>query len=90
MSDPNTASAGKLVNGAFTLASPLRASATSPLGVAAAGGVVGAATPLLAYSGPASNDAVALAFQQDIGANEPLRTGSYAKTLTFTLSTATP
>ena len=37
-----------------------------------------------------SNDAVTIAFKQHIGATEPLRTGSYAKTLTFTLSTTTP
>ena len=29
-------------------------------------------------------------FLQSIGANEPLRTGNYSKTLTFTLSTTTP
>jgi hypothetical protein len=29
-------------------------------------------------------------FKQSIAANKPLRTGSYAKTLTFTLSTTEP
>ena len=37
-----------------------------------------------------SNDAVTVAFQQAIGASDALRTGSYSKTLTFTLSTTTP
>ena len=37
-----------------------------------------------------SNDAVTMAFKQAIGANDALRTGSYSKTLTFTLSTTTP
>ena len=37
-----------------------------------------------------SNDAVALEFKQSIGASDALRTGNYAKTLTFTLSTTTP
>ena len=37
-----------------------------------------------------SNDAVTVSFQQSIGANDALRTGSYSKTLTFTLSTTTP
>ena len=32
----------------------------------------------------------ALNFKQSIGANDALRTGTYAKTLTFTLSTTTP
>ena len=39
---------------------------------------------------PVSNDAVAIGFKQSIGANEPLRTGTYSKTLTFTLSTTNP
>ncbi len=42
------------------------------------------------WTDPASNDAVALAFKQAIGATDPLRTGTYAKTLTFTLSTTNP
>ena len=33
---------------------------------------------------------VNLEFTQAIGADEPLRTGTYAKTLTFTLSTTNP
>jgi endo-1,4-beta-xylanase len=42
------------------------------------------------WSGPASNDAFAIAFKQSIGRTEPLRTGSYSATVTFTLSTTTP
>ena len=45
---------------------------------------------MLTYAGPTSNDAVTIDFQQSIGANEPLRTGTYSKTLTFTLSTTQP
>ena len=41
-------------------------------------------------SGPVSNDPVTIGFKQSIGANEPLRTGTYSKTLTFTLSTTNP
>jgi hypothetical protein len=33
---------------------------------------------------------VALSFVQSIGSTDALRTGSYSKTLTFTLSTTTP
>jgi beta-glucosidase len=43
-----------------------------------------------AWNGPVSNDAVSIQFSQHIGANHALRTGSYTKTLTFTLSTTTP
>ena len=67
--------------------------ATSPLGAGGALATVGgssAPTSLLTYSGPVSNDAVAITFSQAVGANEALRTGTYSKTLTFTLSTTTP
>jgi hypothetical protein len=43
-----------------------------------------------AWSAPVSNDPVAIAFHQHIGANDPLRTGTYSTTLTFTLSTTAP
>ena len=45
---------------------------------------------LLQYSGPVSNDAVSLQFAQQINQNDALRTGTYGKTLTFTLSTTNP
>ena len=47
-------------------------------------------TTLLTYTAPVSNDDVTLAFRQSIGANDALRTGTYSKTLTFTLSTTEP
>ncbi len=43
-----------------------------------------------AWTAPVSNDKVTLTFKQAIGANDALRTGTYSKTLTFTLSTTTP
>ena len=43
-----------------------------------------------AWTGPVSDDTVAVDFSQHIGAGDALRTGSYSKTLTFTLSTQTP
>ena len=36
------------------------------------------------------NDAVTIGFKQSIGATDALRTGTYSKTLTFTLSTTNP
>ena len=42
------------------------------------------------YTGPASNDSVAVTFTQPIAATDALRTGAYSKTLTFTLSTTNP
>ena len=93
VADPSPTNTGKLVNGTFALTSPLMATATSAVATAAAGGPVGgssAPTTLLTYAGPSSNDAVTINFKQSIGVNEALRTGTYAKTLTFTLSTTNP
>ncbi|MDA0174497.1 glycosyl hydrolase [Solirubrobacter taibaiensis] len=42
------------------------------------------------WTGPVSNDSVGVAFKQLIKANDPLRTGTYSKTVTFTLSTTNP
>jgi hypothetical protein len=42
------------------------------------------------WTAPVSNDPVAIAFSQHIGASDPLRTGTYSATLTFTLSTTNP
>jgi hypothetical protein len=93
VADPSPTATGHLVNGSFSLPSALQAKATSPAGTGNALADVGgsaAPTPLLTYSGPASNDKVTVAFAQHVAATDGLRTGSYAKTLTFTLSTTTP
>jgi enterochelin esterase-like enzyme len=93
VADPSASATGHLVNGSFSLPSTLQAMAARAAGDAGTlADVGGSASPtaLLAYSGPASNDAVTLTFRQHIGANDPLRTGPYAKTLTLTLSTTTP
>ena len=42
------------------------------------------------WTAPVSNDPVAVTFKQTVNANDALRTGSYSKTLTFTLSTTNP
>jgi beta-glucosidase len=42
------------------------------------------------WTAPVSNDPVTIGFSQHIGANDPLRTGTYSRTLTFTLSTTQP
>jgi hypothetical protein len=71
----------------------LQARASSLSGTGGAFATVGgsaAPTSLLAYGGPASNDSVKLEFNQRVAASDALRTGSYSKTLTFTLSTTTP
>ena len=42
------------------------------------------------WNGPVSNGVAALSFAQAIDANEPLRTGTYGKTLVLTLATTAP
>jgi arabinogalactan endo-1,4-beta-galactosidase len=42
------------------------------------------------YAAPVSHDIATIGFRQPIGSTDPLRTGSYSTTLTFTLSTTTP
>jgi hypothetical protein len=43
-----------------------------------------------AWTAPVSNDPVTITYKQLIKRTDPLRTGSYSKTLTFTLSTTQP
>jgi zinc carboxypeptidase/chitobiase/beta-hexosaminidase-like protein len=94
VTDSSSNATGRLVNGAFALAQPLQLSATSAAGTGSAFGPLSstAGTPLnlLTYAGPTSNDAVTINVKQAIGAADPLRTGVYSKTLTFTLSTTSP
>jgi hypothetical protein len=82
VTDPSSAAPGRLVNGTFALAQPLLVGG-SPLSSAIPATVK-------TYIGPVSNDVVTVGFSQAIGANEPLRSGGYGKTLTFTLSTTNP
>jgi hypothetical protein len=77
-----------MVNGSFALAQPVQARAGT--GAFAPLRTDGAPLGLLTYTGPVSNDVVSIGFRQAIGAGEGLRTGAYAKTLTFTLSTTNP
>ena len=70
---------------------PSRSPSRSQAAVSGAFAPVGAAPLTLhAYSGPVSNDPLTIRFKQTIGASEPLRTGAYGKTFTFTLSTTAP
>ncbi len=93
VSDPSSNATGRLVNGAFSLAAPIQARAASAGGTGGALAAVGgsaAPTSLLTYTAPKSNDSVTLSFSQAIGQNEALRSGTYSKALTFTLSTTAP
>jgi len=93
VADPSSNHTGHLVNGSFFLPEPLQANAVR--GTTSAGiynPVGGSANPttLLTWAAPASNDALTIGFKQSVKANDALRTGTYSKTLTFTLSTQNP
>ncbi len=90
VSDPSATATGHLVNGAFSLPQALQARARNAANNGTAFNSVSSLLNLLTWSAPVSNDAVTLEFQQSIGMTDALRTGSYTKTLTFTLSTTTP
>ncbi len=98
--DTSTQSPGHLVNttasgGPYALAKGLQVDATDSSGSTSGGGtysdlsLTNPAT-LLTFGAPVANDPVTIGFRQPIGATDPLRTGTYTKTITFTLSTNTP
>ncbi len=88
VADPSATATGHLVNGTFSLPQTL----TTRAGSRTYSPVGGSATPtsLFTWTAPVSNFVVPIEFLQSIGATDALRTGTYAKTLTFTLSTTTP
>jgi len=95
--DPSAASTGYLVNnsvgGPYALLSPLHINATDGGTNPSTGYQVltsGNAMLLLSYSAPVSNDPVTIGFQQAIGLVEPLRSGTYSKAITLTLTTNNP
>ncbi len=53
-------------------------------------GAIGVALSKSAWTGPTANEVVDVTFGQLIKRTDPLRTGSYTRTLTFTLSTTSP
>ena len=91
VSDPSSTATGHLVNGAFSMPSALQVKASNGANPSPAFAALGSGLlTLLSYDGPVSNDAVTIGFRQLVGANDALRTGSYGKTLTFTLATSNP
>ena len=93
VADPSATAPGHLTNGTFALPSVLQVNASSPAGTGSGLADVGSATnptPLLTYAGPVTADPVTLVFQQHIGATDVLRSGTYTKSITFTLSTTQP
>jgi M6 family metalloprotease-like protein len=85
VSDPSATAPGHLVNGAFVMPQALQARSGG-----AYAPVSGPPAALRTWPGPTSHDPVSVDFRQSIASGDALRTGTYAKTLTFTLSTTQP
>ncbi|MDA0180092.1 DUF1593 domain-containing protein [Solirubrobacter phytolaccae] len=79
--DISPLSPGKLVNGSHALASPIKVNG---------GTLSGSPLTVKTYPGPATSDVTTLTFEQPLAATDTLRTGSYSKSLTYTLATTTP
>ena len=93
VSDPSSFGTGHLVNGTFILPEPLQARARNAANTGTAYNNVGSsASPLnlLHVERRRSPTTRRVEFSQLVKANDPLRTGTYSKTLTFTLSTTNP
>jgi len=92
--DPSTSAPGKLVNGSFSLASPvgIRALGLGDPANTAYTPLPGDNSALLlrSWNAPVTNAGLTVGLRQSIGAAEALRAGTYSKTLTFSLSTTTP
>ena len=75
----------------YELPEPLESKATSTQGgIGGALTSLVAPTTLLTYAKPFSEDEMTVTFNQKIGLHDHLHTGTYAKTITLTLSTTTP
>jgi sugar phosphate isomerase/epimerase len=94
VADNSATAPGHLANGAFVLQQPLKIRANNATNTSTAYTTLpettGTPLTLLTYTGPQTRDRVALGLLQSIGASETLRSGSYNKSLTFTLATTTP
>jgi PKD repeat protein len=94
VADPSTTNTGYLVNGDYTLPSPLQVKATSAIGTGSTAfanvGSSASPTALLTYPRALNDAAITLDFKQHVSASDALRAGRYSKTLTFTLATTAP
>jgi hypothetical protein len=93
VADAGETNVGKMVNGTFALpqtvqVGAVKAATGAPTEFKPLGGMSNPTT-LLTYADPVSGTAN-VTFKQSVAATDALRTGSYSKTLTFTLSTTNP
>ena len=87
--DYTASTTANVISTAGDARSPYRPRPSDQRRVHAAGAAAGRARKS-SWTAPISNDPVTIAFKQHDGRTDPLRTGTYSKTLTFTLSTTTP
>jgi PKD repeat protein/plastocyanin len=86
--DPSTNATGRLVNGSQALDDPLQFKVgNSPFAPLSA---TGAPLGLTSFAQPVSKQSVPVDIKQHIDETDPLLTGSYSKTVVFTLSSTTP
>jgi plastocyanin len=90
VNDPAALAPGRLVNGTFAMTQPLQVKATNAANPNTPFAAVDAPITLLTWAGPVGHDDLAVSFKQPIAVTDPLRSGVYAKTLVFTLSTTSP
>jgi plastocyanin len=90
VNDPGPLAPGHLVNGTYVMTQPLQVKASNAANPATTFAAVESPITLLTWPGPVANDAVVVSFKQPIAVTDPLRSGIYAKTLLFTLSTTSP
>ncbi|MDA0181780.1 lamin tail domain-containing protein [Solirubrobacter phytolaccae] len=88
VNDASTTATGRLVNGVHALRTPVQVNANG--GTYAPLKTDSSPLALASWTEPISVRKVTVGFKQSIAAEDGLRTGSYSKTLTFTLSTTTP
>jgi hypothetical protein len=84
--DPSATATGRLVNGTLALEQPLQLKA----GTGAFAALSGTGPVLTTFTTPVGARAVPIDLKQSIAATESLLTGSYKKTVVFTLSSTTP
>jgi hypothetical protein len=88
--DPSATAPGHLLNGTYVMAQALQIRATNAANTTTTFAPLSSPVTLLSWPGPVSNDTVTVSFKQPIAATDPLRSGQYAKTVVFTLSTSAP
>jgi len=93
VADASSDHTGHLVNGTYFLPAALEVGASAAPPVTSTAPVGGSAAPTTILNwgnATAGVETITLMFKQNIVATDALRTGPYAKTLTFTLSTTAP